>query len=65
MQFLIGNDKDYAANRISYKLDLKGPSIVVQSACSSSLLAVHTAGQSCWLESVIWPWQGDLAGIPG
>ncbi|HBR0883715.1 TPA: amino acid adenylation domain-containing protein [Klebsiella pneumoniae] len=46
MQFLIGNDKDYAANRISYKLDLKGPSIVVQSACSSSLLAVHTAGQS-------------------
>lgn len=46
MQLLIGNDKDYAANRISYKLDLKGPSIVVQSACSSSLLAVHTAGQS-------------------
>ncbi|WIF05596.1 polyketide synthase [Serratia sp. B1] len=46
MQLLIGNDKDYAANRISYKLDLKGPSIVVQSACSSSLLAVHTASQS-------------------
>jgi amino acid adenylation domain-containing protein len=46
MQLLIGNDKDYAANRISYKLNLKGPSVVVQSACSGSLLAVHQAAQS-------------------
>lgn len=43
LQILIGNEKDYLANRISYKLDLRGPSVVVQSACSTSLLAVHVA----------------------
>ncbi|WP_052131818.1 hybrid non-ribosomal peptide synthetase/type I polyketide synthase (plasmid) [Vibrio coralliilyticus] len=46
MQLLIANDKDYAATRISYKLNLKGPSIVAQSACSSSLLCIHMACQS-------------------
>ncbi|NBD08425.1 non-ribosomal peptide synthetase/type I polyketide synthase [Corallococcus silvisoli] len=43
MQVVLGNDKDYLASRISYKLNLKGPSVTVQSACSSSLVAVHTA----------------------
>lgn len=43
---LIGNDKDYLATRLSYKLNLKGPSINVQTACSSSLVAVHMACQS-------------------
>jgi len=42
----IGNDKDYLSTRISYKLDLRGPSITVQSACSTSLVAVHLACQS-------------------
>ncbi|MFD2176705.1 hybrid non-ribosomal peptide synthetase/type I polyketide synthase [Veronia pacifica] len=46
LQLLMGNDKDYLASRVSYKLDLTGPSICVQSACSTSLLAVHTAAQS-------------------
>lgn len=40
---VIANDKDYAAARISHKLDFRGPSVTVQSACSSSLLAVHLA----------------------
>ncbi|HEY2325335.1 MAG TPA: polyketide synthase, partial [Thermoanaerobaculia bacterium] len=39
-------EKDYAATRISYKLNLKGPSLTVQSASSSSLVAVHMACQS-------------------
>lgn len=43
---LIGNDKDYIATRTSFKLGLTGPSITVQSACSSSLAAVHMAVQS-------------------
>jgi acyl transferase domain-containing protein/surfactin synthase thioesterase subunit/acyl carrier protein len=42
----IGNDKDFPATRISYKLNLTGPSINVQTACSSSLVAVHLACQA-------------------
>jgi acyl transferase domain-containing protein len=45
-QRLIGNDKDYLTTRISFKLNLKGPSITVQTACSTSLVAVHLACES-------------------
>ncbi|WP_298917442.1 type I polyketide synthase [uncultured Nostoc sp.] len=45
-QTLIGNDKDFLSTRVSYKLNLKGPSITVQTACSSSLVAVSLACQS-------------------
>jgi amino acid adenylation domain-containing protein len=54
-QVLIGADKDYLAPRVSYKLDLKGPSITVQTACSTSLVAVHLACQS------LIDFQSDLA----
>ena len=42
-QCLVGNDKDYLCSRVSYKLNLNGPSLCVQTACSSSLSAVHVA----------------------
>ncbi|HKH43314.1 MAG TPA: amino acid adenylation domain-containing protein, partial [Thermoanaerobaculia bacterium] len=46
LQLLLGNDKDFLATRVSYKLDLAGPSMTVQTACSSSLVAVHLACQN-------------------
>jgi phthiocerol/phenolphthiocerol synthesis type-I polyketide synthase E len=41
----VGNDKDSLAPRVSYKLDLRGPAVTVQTACSTSLVAVHMAAQ--------------------
>lgn len=41
-----GNEKDYLTTRLSYKLNLRGPSIAIQTSCSTSLVAVHTAMQS-------------------
>ncbi|MFK7939703.1 MAG: beta-ketoacyl synthase N-terminal-like domain-containing protein [Roseovarius sp.] len=38
-----GNDKDFLATRISHILNLHGPSINIQTACSTSLVAVHYA----------------------
>jgi phthiocerol/phenolphthiocerol synthesis type-I polyketide synthase E len=40
---LHGNEPDFMASRIAYKLGLTGPAIGVQCACSSSLVAVHMA----------------------
>ncbi len=41
-----GNDKDFLATRVSHIFDLRGPSINVQTACSTSLVAVHYATQA-------------------
>lgn len=38
-----GNDKDFLSTRVSHILDLKGPSLNIQTACSTSLVAVHYA----------------------
>ncbi|MFJ1618469.1 polyketide synthase, partial [Streptomyces sp. NPDC088251] len=45
-QILLGNELGFLATRVSYKLDLKGPSISLRTACSTSLVAVHTACRS-------------------
>jgi acyl transferase domain-containing protein len=42
----LSNDKDFLTTWVSYKLNLRGPSISVQTACSTSLVAVHEACQS-------------------
>ncbi len=46
LQAILGNDKDSLTTTISYKLNLRGPSIAVQTFCSTSLVAVHMACQS-------------------
>ncbi|GCE28516.1 polyketide synthase [Dictyobacter alpinus] len=45
-QALVGNESAYLTTRASYKLHLTGPSIDVQTACSTSLVALHLASQS-------------------
>ena len=45
-QVTTANDKDYLTTRTSYKLNLTGSSVNVQTACSTSLVAVHLACQS-------------------
>lgn len=43
---LTGNEKDFIATRVAYKLNLKGPAQTIQTACSSSLVGVHLACES-------------------
>src|SRR2546429_8115035 len=43
-----GNAHSIAANRLSYVLNLRGPSLAVDTACSSSLVAIHLGCQSLW-----------------
>ena len=53
-QVMLGNDKDFLATRISYKLNLEGPSLTVQTACSTSLVAVQVACQALLAENARW-----------
>ncbi|HEX6288980.1 MAG TPA: polyketide synthase, partial [Herpetosiphonaceae bacterium] len=45
-QLLLSNDKDFLPTRVSYKLNLRGPSVSVNTAGSTSLVAIHFACQS-------------------
>jgi acyl transferase domain-containing protein/acyl carrier protein len=55
LQSWIGTDKDYLTTRVSYLLNLRGPSITVQTACSTSLVAISLACQN------LMGYQCDLA----
>jgi len=43
LQCELGNDKDYLATRVAFKLDLRGPAVTIQTACSTSLVAISHA----------------------
>ena len=56
---LHSNSQDYLSTKISYKLNLTGPSINVQTACSTSLAALHIAAQSLLV------YESDIAIVGG
>lgn len=74
-QLMLGNDKDFLATRVAYKLNLRGPAVVIQTACSTSLAAVHLACKSLLSGecdsalaggvSVMFPQVAGYAYIPG
>ena len=43
---MLGNNADFVATRVAFKLGLRGPAVNVQTACSTSLVATHLACQS-------------------
>ena len=51
-QVFFGNYRDFMPTRVSYKLNLRGPAVGVQTACSTSLVAVITAAQALELHLV-------------
>jgi len=46
LQMIIAGDKDFLTTQVSYRCNLQGPSVAIQTACSTSLVAVHLACQS-------------------
>lgn len=75
MEMLMANDKDYIATRTAYKLNLKGPALTVQTACSTSLVALHVACQSLLNgecdaalvggATILWPQKSGYVHVPG
>ena len=60
-QLGLGNDLGFLTTRVSYKLNLRGPSYAVQSACSTALAAVHLACQSLLIDECELALAGGVA----
>ncbi len=45
-QLMIGSDKDYLPTQVAYRLNLRGPAVNVQTACSTTLVTIHLACRS-------------------
>jgi len=58
---LLASDKDFLSTRVSYQLNLTGPSLTIQTACSTSLVAIHTACQSLLNEECDMALAGGVA----
>ena len=57
----LGNDLAFLSTRVSYKLNLRGPSYSVHTACSTSLVAVHLACQSLLIDECQMALAGGVA----
>jgi acyl transferase domain-containing protein/acyl carrier protein len=57
----LGNDSAFLSTRVSYKLNLRGPSYSVHTACSTSLVAVHLACQSLLIDECQMALAGGVA----
>jgi acyl transferase domain-containing protein/acyl carrier protein len=51
----------YAANRLSFYFDLRGPSLAIDTNCSGSLLAIHQACRSVWTGESDWALAGGVS----
>jgi acyl transferase domain-containing protein len=60
-QIGLGNDLAFLSTRVSYKLNLKGPSYPVHTACSTALVAVHLACQSLLVDECQMALAGGIA----
>lgn len=68
---MIGNDKSFGVTRLAYKLNLGGPALAVDTACSTSLVAIHLASRALLSHEcdiaiagaarlIVPHWDGDL-----
>ncbi len=57
----LGNDLAFLPTRVSHKLNLRGPSCAVHTACSTSLVAVHLACQSLLIDECQMALAGGIA----